>query len=170
MVDESTSTYGNIGFLSVLQEPSGYVGGYLVTNSWGRPLEFRLSSAVQPNRVQQALYGESMAGYVCGDLIGKTLIEKTSTSAPWVVTDNPLLLDLRLRLPFPLALWQTGGPDSHGLFVQPNLFCHKHFPEDVAQVRGFAEKLGTLDLGEPFARIREALSEARKMGIAARPA
>src|SRR5262249_11542133 len=29
-----------LGFLTVLQEASGYLGGYLVTNLWGRPLEF----------------------------------------------------------------------------------------------------------------------------------
>src|SRR5581483_8078339 len=38
----------HIGFLTVLHEASGYLGGYLVTNVWGRPVEFRLSSAVQP--------------------------------------------------------------------------------------------------------------------------
>ena len=47
----------NLGFLMIVHEPNGYAGGYLVTNQWGRPLEFRLSTAVQPNRVQQVLYG-----------------------------------------------------------------------------------------------------------------
>src|SRR5437588_8117327 len=40
----------NLGFLTIVQENGSYQGGYLVTNLWGRPLEFRLSSAVQPNR------------------------------------------------------------------------------------------------------------------------
>src|SRR5256885_15292316 len=88
----------NLGFLSVLQEANGYVGGYLVTNRWGRPLEFRLTSAVQPNRVQQVLYGDTLPAYVCGELIGRTLIEKTATPAALIITDNPLALDLRLRL------------------------------------------------------------------------
>src|SRR4051812_47750949 len=50
----------NVGFLTVLHEAGGYVGGYLVTNGWGRPLEFRLSTAVQPNRVQQILYAATL--------------------------------------------------------------------------------------------------------------
>src|SRR4051812_10940115 len=37
------STPLNLGFLVVLND-NGYLGGYLVTNAWGRPLEFRLSS------------------------------------------------------------------------------------------------------------------------------
>src|SRR5438552_10444333 len=97
-----------LGFLTVIQDPSGWVGGYLVTNTWGRPLEFRLTSAVQPNRIQQILYGETLPAYVCGELIGKTLIDKTATVTQWVVTDNPLALDLRLRHDAPVALWHAG--------------------------------------------------------------
>jgi hypothetical protein len=160
----------NIGFLSVLHEPGGYVGGYLVTNAWGRPLEFRLTSAVQPNRLQQILYGETLPAHVCGELIGKTLIEKTAVPAAWVVTDNALALDLRLRLEVPVALWHTGGSEAPGLFVQPNLHCHLRFADDVAAIRRFIEKLGAIDLGEPFARIREAMGEARKLGVASRAA
>src|SRR5271163_3501955 len=103
-VESAPATGGNLGFLSVLQEPGGYLGGYLVTNSWGRPLEFRLTSAVQPNRVQQILYGDTLPAYVCGELIGRTLIEKTATAVALVITDNPLALDVRLRLEVPVAL------------------------------------------------------------------
>src|SRR5262249_7230983 len=62
-VAPSTTSPPNVGFLTVLQEPSGYLGGYLVTNLWGRPLEFRLTSAVQPNKVQQILYGDTLLSY-----------------------------------------------------------------------------------------------------------
>ena len=41
-----------LGFLTVLHDAAGFTGGYLVTNAWGRPLEFRLTTPVQPNRVQ----------------------------------------------------------------------------------------------------------------------
>ena len=83
----SASTPLKLGFLTVLEEPSGYLGGYLVTNAWGRPLEFRLSTAVQPSPVQQILYGDTMRPYVCADLIGKTLVEKTATDIQIIVTD-----------------------------------------------------------------------------------
>jgi hypothetical protein len=163
----------NSGFLSVFQEAGGYVGGYLVTNAWGRPLEFRLTSAVQPTRVQQILYGETLPAYVCGELIGKTLIDKTATAAQWVVTDNPLALDLRLRLDLPVALWQPAADASAappGLLIQSNLYCHARFADDIAAIRALLEKCGPLDLGEPFLRIREAMGEARKMGVTNRSA
>jgi hypothetical protein len=158
----------NLGFLSVHQETNGYVGGFLVTNSWGRPLEFRLSSAVQPNKVQAILYGDTLQAYLCAEVIGKTLIDKTPTPVQWVLVDNPMALDLRKRVDFPVGLWHTtADPDQTlpWLLVQPRLYCHPQFPDDVATLLGNIETLGQFDFGEPFARIREALNEARKMGV-----
>jgi hypothetical protein len=163
----------NLGFLSVFQDVNGFVGGYLVTNPWGRPLEFRLSSSVQPNRVQQILYGDTLQSYLCGEVIGKTLLEKTATPVQWVLVDNPMALDLRLQVECPVALWHSiSNPDqaAPGLIIQPHLYCHSRFWEDIAPVREIIEKLGAFDFGEPFARIREALNEARKMGVATRHA
>jgi hypothetical protein len=171
----------NLGFLTVLHEANGYLGGYLVTNLWGRPLEFRLSSAVQPNRIQQILYGGTLQPYICADLIGKTLVDKTSAPAQYVFTDCEAALDLRLRLEIPV-LWLTPPNDprgpkmaASGACVRPAangqgaVFCHPRFPADVPAACELLDRLEeNLDLLEPFARIREAMSEARKMGVTSR--
>lgn len=173
MEGNSTSPINNLGFLSVLQEAGGYLGGYLVTNAWGRPLEFRLTSAVQPNKVQQILYGDVLPAYLCGELIGKTLLEKTATSVQVVITDNPHALDLRLRVELPVALWHQlsdAAPSPPGLLVQSGLYCHARYPDDVAALRTLLEKVAPLDLGEPFQRVREAMTEARKLGVTNRAA
>jgi hypothetical protein len=151
----------NLGFLTILRDGSGYVGGYLVTNVWGRPLEFRLSSAVQPNRVQQILYGQSLEPYICSDLLGKTLVDKTQTPAQMILTDHPAALDLRLRLDLPVAL--VNPKDT----AQP-LTPHGHFAGDEDLFRDLLERLGKFDFSEPFTRIREAVAEARKLGVAGR--
>lgn len=169
VVPASTSS-SNLGFLSVVQEGNGYAGGYLVTNSWGRPLEFRLSSAVQPNKIQQILYGETLEAFLCGELIGKTLFDKTSTPVQCVITDRAAALELRTKLDLPVALLGPGGPPTAGLIVQPNLHCHTRFPDDVAALRQILDDIGPLDLAEPFLRIREAMVEAKKMGVTARAA
>jgi hypothetical protein len=172
-----------IGFLTVLHESTGYMGGYLVTNQWGRPLEFRLSTAVQPNRVQQILYGGTLRPYICGDLIGKTLVDKTSAPAQLIFTDTESALDLRLRVECPVA-WVTPagilpGPEAAGthatLCVQRAahgaVFHHSGFPQDAIFIREVMDRFdGSLDLNEPFARIREAINEGRKMGIGGRAA
>jgi hypothetical protein len=152
----------NLGFLTVLREPNGYAGGYLVTNQWGRPLEFRLSTAVQPNRVQQILYAETLEPYICGELIGKTLVEKTATPVRLVITDTEAALDLRQRLDIPVA-WLAPAPQGE---PAPGVRGHARFPDDGPVIGEMLDSLGgTLDLAEPFARIREAMGEARKLGV-----
>lgn len=170
----------NLGFLTVVQENGGYLGGYLVTNSWGRPLEFRLSTTVQPNRVQQILYGPTLKPYIYADLIGKTLVEKTTVAVQLLITDCEPLLDLRLHIPTPIvwlaatddplaqALEQAGA--GVGRTAAGPLLCHPKFTEDMAALRALLERVDTGDWAEPFARIREALSEARKMGVTSRAA
>ena len=160
----------NVGFLTVLHEASGYLGGYLVTNTWGRPLEFRLSSAVQPNRVQQILYAQTLEPYICADLIGKTLIDKASVPAQLIVTDREVVLDLRLKLEAPVA-WLAPAEEKRAALATPcgGLVFHPRFGDDAALVRDILTRFdSTFDLAEPFQRVREAVAEARKMGVAAR--
>jgi hypothetical protein len=171
----------SLGFLTVLHEASGYLGGYLVTNFWGRPLEFRLSSAVQPNRVQQILYGGTLQSYLHAELIGKTLVEKAAMPVQLIITDREPVLDLRQSLETPVV-WLappddvlTAAPADGGRVALPAregrgpVLCHARFPRDVAVVRELLTSVdGTLDLGEPFVRIRDAIAEARKMGVGSR--
>ena len=155
-----------LGFLTVLRDANGYLGGYLVVNGWGRPLEFRLTSAVQPNRVQQILYGDTLGHYVCADLIGKTLVDKAAIPVRLVVTDREEVLDLRLKLDVPVA-W-LAPPEADGA-VRGAIQCHPRFGADAVEVRDLLERLDeSFDLAEPFQRIREAIGEARKMGVASR--
>jgi hypothetical protein len=173
----------NLGFLTVLTESGGYLGGYLVTNNWGRPLEFRLSTAVQPNRVQQVLYAHTLEGYICADLIGKTLVDKTGVPVQLLVTDREPVLDLRARQQVPV-IWLAPADDPRAAelaagpaCVEPAaggrgpMLCHPRFPDDVPVVRELLQRLaGLVDVGEPFLRIREAIVEARKMGVTGRAA
>ncbi len=172
------STPITIGFLTALQESTGWLGGYLVTNSWGRPLEFRLTTAVQPNRVQTALYGPTLTEYVLADLIGKTLVEKTASKPDLIVTDVPLALGLRSRVEVPVIGVKPENavlPDdttafTHGRSSLGLLFLSK-FAADRAAITQLLERVDpAVDLAEPFTRIREAVSEARKMGVTNRAA
>ncbi len=168
----------NLGFLTVLHESNGYLGGYLITNVWGRPLEFRLSSAVQPNRVHQILYAGTLEPYICADLIGKTLVDKAAVPVQLLVTDRAPVLELRHKLECPVA-WLAPPGDAQAQAIAERgttavpprqdrgpLLCHPRFPDDVTRTR---ELLDVLDAGfdwsEPFVRIREAIGEARKMGV-----
>src|SRR5262245_12463180 len=164
-----------LGFLTVFAEASGYLGGYLVTNSWGRPLEFRLSTAVQPNRVQQILYGHTLTEYLCAELIGKTLVEKTATPIQLLVTDRPDVLPIRSRMDVQVIAVVAEADRSLTRFEHPRssvpLAVDPKWAGDEGPARAILDRLdAALDLAEPFARIREAMGEARKMGVTSRAA
>ena len=173
-------TAPNLGFLTIVEENHGYLGGYLLTNSWGRPLEFRLSTAVQPNRVQQILYGSTLKPYLYADLIGKTLVEKCSIPADLVITDCQPALDLRLHVSMPVV-WMAPPADGNSQALDEAntvverserhlLHCHAEHLADALAIRAILETIDCPDLAEPFARIREALAEARKLGATHRAA
>ena len=173
----------HLGFLTIIREGAGYLGGFLVTNTWGRPVEFRLSTAVQPNRIQQILYGSTLDEYVCADLIGKTLIDKTAVSIQLLLTDSLEALPIRTRLDVPVVAVAPQA-ESAAAFLRAEqiawitherssmrLFHDARQTSDAARIREILERIDPgLDVSEPFARIREAMAEARKLGVTNRAA
>jgi hypothetical protein len=123
--------------------------------------------------VQQILYGDTLQPYVCADLIGKTLIDKAGLAVQLIVTDREAVLDVRHKVDAPVV-WLAPSNDSRTsaeTTVVPAangrgpLFCHPRFAADVPAARELLTRLdSTFDLAEPFARIREAVGEARKLG------
>jgi len=163
-----------LGFLTILHDSLGYSGGYLLTNAWGRPLEFRLTTTVQPNKVQQLLYGPTLRPYVCADLLGKALVEKANAPPTLLLTDCDAVLELRLQVEFPVA-WlapldhpQTVVLENAGALVVKTpshaLLCSGRHTGDVARVTTILHAANPVDLAEPFHRVREALAEAKKLG------
>ena len=174
MTDRSPASVA-LAFLTVIPEPTGWVGGYLVTNAWGRPLEFRLTSAVQPNRVQSALYGPTLAEYLHADVIGKALVEKTSIRPDLIVTDCLPMLGLRSRIEIPVIGVMKDDPADAMTFEHPRsstpLLLPTMYASDEPTVIQRREAVDpAVDLAEPFERIREAVAESRRMGGAGRAA
>ncbi|HEV8071023.1 MAG TPA: hypothetical protein VGP76_25140 [Planctomycetaceae bacterium] len=106
-----------LGFLTAIEVPDrGYIGGLLVTNHFGRPLEFQCTAPLKPNRTQEILYGPTLVPYVLGDLIGRTLIEKVGVKPHIVLTEREELLGLRDLVEIPVAcvddLPESGQTDS----------------------------------------------------------
>lgn len=182
MTDATLPAALHLGFLTVFTEGNGFLGGYLITNSWGRPLEFRLSTAVQPNRVQQILYGRTLTDYLCADLIGKTLVEKAATPLHLLVTDAAGVLAIRSHVNVPVVAALVDGAASAASLDRPlaafshprssvPLAVHLEHAADEGHVRALLDRVdAAVDLPEPFARIREAMGEARKIGVTSRAA
>lgn len=168
-----------MGFLTVAEHAPGYFGGYLVLNLLGRPLEFHCTTPVKPSRAQEILYGPTLASYLCGELIGQTLVMKAAHKPQLILTDLEAALSLRLHNATPMALVcsPTEGVSlrcdpPHGV-PRPALVKLRHganelavdplFRRDQELIQQRLQAVGeTFDLAEPFERIREAIQEAQR--------
>lgn len=189
MTVESGKESFRLGFLTAIEDRErGFVGGLLVTNHFGRPLEFQCTAPLKPNRAQEILYGPTLIPYMLGDLIGRTLIEKVGVKPHLVLTERNDLLPMRDLVSIPVACVDdqslTAGTSASGdestaeraqteipdlpsqcrLGRQVLRFHAAHVDDQAVARQGAASVPHDADLREPFERVREALNEAAQPG------
>lgn len=175
------------GYLTVVDDSAhGSCGGYLVLNEQGRPIEFHCTAPVTPSRAQQILYGPTLRASLYGEQVGPALVEKAKSAVSIVLVNQPECLELQRHTGQPVVLIdeaRSGATGSATAFSRmlgtgitsgaPQLIL---FPEMLDEVRlistGGCEEIEPLlellarsiDLAEPFERIREAIFEAQQVG------
>jgi hypothetical protein len=177
MVDSTpapASTPACIGFITVVEhEQLGLIGGYLLLNQNGRPLEFHCTAPVKPSRAQQILYGPTLAPYLYGEQIAEALIAKSQLRPLAVLTDQLPVLAVRELIDRPVGLlWdQAESPDdATGQFGRLErtaagrhaLWVAEGRREDGAALNAAFGDQAPFDFAEPFDRIREAIEEAQR--------
>ena len=146
------------------------MGGYLVVNAAGRPFEFHCTAPVKPSKAQEILYGPTLKPYLCGEQIGQALLSKAKTEPLLVFTDQTTTLCLREFISVPVVLVDVNhygdvGEASLHSFTLGKLHAaiENRFSSDHPLVFDHWQTHGqSLDLTEPFSRIRSALEEAQK--------
>ena len=166
-----------LGFLTVFEQTElGLLGGYLLLNVAGRPLEFHCTAPVKPSRAQEILYGATLRPFLYGEQIGQTLLTRSKLTPLVVCTDSEPVLAARDFTHVPLVLVESEDrgqatedrrqtAEVRGQFdlARNRVSCVPHYASDEAAIRqAWPAQADTLDLLEPFARIREALEEAQK--------
>ncbi|MCH2125273.1 MAG: hypothetical protein MK165_10790 [Pirellulaceae bacterium] len=191
MLASDTKLLPAVGFLTVVEHPEhGFFGGFLVLNAMARPLEFHCTAPVRPNRAQEILYGTTLRPFLIGEHIGNALVQKAKTKIQLICTDlepaiavrnvnsTPVILlcsnseEGESSTPVPRALRvderHPEVPATSRPLVRFQLGTHEvAIPDAYEADRTAVEKCfkvcdGTLDLTEPFERIREAIEEAQK--------
>ena len=189
MAHSDSKNKPTVGFLTVVRDPQhGLFGGYLILNTLGRPLEFHCTAPIKPNRAQEILYGPTLEDFLYGEQIGQTLIRQGGQKPTLVCTDQEPVLAVRDLVDLPVMLVLPpdvsseafdGAEPSNKKFridaahrKQPRLKTfdlgknHLAVPGDDDDERTLvADRLApwaeSLDLTEPFGRIREAIAEAQ---------
>ena len=163
-----------LGFLTAVDLPGGgHVGGLLITDRLGRPLEFQCTTPVRPDRTQQILYGPTLVPYLLGEVIGGTLLKKAGVKPGLVLCESPAMLALRPHCEEPVARVEgddsnpahAAGPGGGSALTMGERTLHFH-PAHGADREFVAARRDRLpehaDLAEPFERVREALAETCK--------
>ncbi len=100
-----------LGFLTVVNQPiEGLIGGYLLLNVLARPLEFHCAAPVRANRAQEILYGPTLAPYLYGEQIGRTLVKASKLQPLAVFTDLEPVLATAAHIDVPV--WLVAGADE----------------------------------------------------------
>lgn len=177
----------SLGFLTVVKDAQhGLFGGYLLLNCAGRPLEFHCTAPVKPNRAQQILYGATLEEFLFGEHIGQTLLAQSQLQPLVVCTDCPPALSVRQFSKAPVVLvldeqssaetTAAGGCDALRADGQRRTVELARFevgrnrlavPRAADEDRRLIEErlqrwADSLDLLEPFERIRQAIEEAKQ--------
>jgi hypothetical protein len=188
----TTRSQSALGFLTVqCSDEMGLVGGYLILNPVGRPLEFHCTAPVKANRAQQILFGSTLDAFLYGEQIGQTLLNKGSLEPLAVYTDVPHVLAVRDFVNVPVALvlsadaarsaaeqpadsaslpastWRIDrahGKAALAMFSlgRNRLAVAEAHRRDQDEIQQRLAANADFDLAEPFERIREALEEAHK--------
>lgn len=171
MTVSNSMNKNRLGFLTIVCDRSeSRIGGLLVVNASGRPLEFHCTAPVKPNRAQEILYGPTLGEYLCGEQIGVALCEAIKHPPSLLLTDIPEALSLRPLIDFPLLLSMAETNSSEGVvrrLVQTTrddqtFAAGKEHEQDLRSVEAVLETVAPgLDLREPFNRIHEAITEAQ---------
>ena len=159
-----------LGFLTVVEIAElGFLGGYLLLNTAGRPLEFHCTAPVRPNRTQEILYGPTLRPFLYGEQIGQTLISKSKLTPLVICTDREPVLATRQCVELPVVFVADAAGDntaatSGGFRLATNqVITAPNHSGDADRIRAaWPAQADHLNLLEPFDRIREALEEAQK--------
>ncbi|HWL11082.1 MAG TPA: hypothetical protein VNQ76_21920 [Planctomicrobium sp.] len=174
MTQQTNENRFHLGFLRVALTDQGYVGGLLVTNHLGRPLEFQCTTPVRANRTQQILYGPTLEPFIYSELIGKTLFERLGIKPQVLIICQDSILDVRRQVDIPVVCLlegteQTDLPDHLKVAIGSQQFqLHREFTEDLERLNVVQARIPKeADMLEPLERVNDALKETLRAGAVA---
>jgi len=166
---------------------TAYREAILVTDEWGKPLEFRCTAPVKPNAVQRTLYGQTLMPHLLVELIGRPLLEAVQEKPEVVIVQEALFFDLRCKTDTPLVRVRRQGSDVNvrgddegdkpkpvviasdsGRFEAVVMEPHWQFTGDTDFCRERMRGLfGRWDLVEPFDRLTKGLEYVHQQKVLA---
>lgn len=83
-----------LGYLLVSSPlPNVFIGGLMVTDGRGLPVEFRYTEPIQPTKIQQVLYGQVLSAYIKREVILETLLKNLESKFKCLLVEDEHLVD-----------------------------------------------------------------------------
>jgi hypothetical protein len=172
----------SVGYLlSLTVAENVFMGGAMVTDAYGLPLEFRYTEPVRATKLQRVLYGDVLETYIHTDVILANLLERMEQKPPlYLVSDSAFLsaLDRRGRTVVWLAETRGAPLKEHGAIqeISPTEFLlqlesasgparvriatggtTEGGPDRTAIAALIAEAAKSMDVLEPLRRVEAAV-------------
>jgi hypothetical protein len=168
-----------LAYFVAIKEGASYLGGLLMTNSMGIPLDFRYTEPITPTKLQSVLYGKALEPHLRGEVIQKALLKDIKAPPDLMfVRVSDVLEDYAADAKFPImavqlshephlpAPGETSRISARELLVQISdgasplrvVFAQGlPQPEQDAAMSKLVQAGNQMDLTEPMDRTLEAL-------------
>ncbi len=105
-----------LGYLLVTSPvPNVYIGGLMVIDNCGLPVEFRYTEPIQPTKIQQILYGSVLTRYIKTDVILETLLKSLDTNPTLLIVNDESFLTKSVKDFEMIRLTETKAPPLKSL-------------------------------------------------------
>ena len=164
-----------IGFLGIYRFEDGAAirGGMLVTDTTLKPVEFRVTAPVRPEKFQKILYGEILDEHISVELIGLPVLNALQQKPNLILVRNQLFLGMNAKqeIPTVLTLKEDEPLFKKGASTQSlNSLNSSHPPIKIyisepfeGQLEEIAQQLQAMfqfrNLMEPFDRLEKACED-----------
>jgi hypothetical protein len=164
-----------IGFLGIhrFEDGAAIRGGMLVTDTTMKPVEFRVTAPVRPEKFQKILYGDILDEHISVELIGLPILNALQQKPNLILVRDQLFLGMNAKqeIPAVLALKEDEPLFKKGASTQTlNSPDSSHPPVKIyvsdqfeSQLEEIAQQLQPIfqcrNLMEPFDRLEKACAD-----------
>lgn len=164
MAASGSKNLPTLGFFTITEQADwGIVGGLLVLNASGRPLEFHCTAPLKPNRAQEILYGPTLRPFLYGEQIGATLAGKAKSDTLFLCTDTEPAMCLRDSIQTPLLLVMNRDPSPNSAAAEGSKQRKLRFDEAQSPPRAAWSRLREFSLGKQSVAVLEQHADDREL-------
>ncbi len=154
------------GYITIVEDPhGGFLGGALVVNQRGRPVEFHCTDTLLVSRAEEILYGATLRPHLFCERLGAALLAKIAAKVEVVLINQPELAPLGDSSTPPVVFVTASDAASAEEDPAGSEPLPIRLDQVAIEVRDqVTDRLSTLArtiaLAEPFTRIVDAMAEA----------